>query len=49
MMCVCVRAMPFIVQPRKMNACGINLVYLKLGIDIIIKWFHLANLIFAHN
>jgi hypothetical protein len=44
---VCV--MPFIVQLGKMNACGINLVYLKFGIDIIIKCFHLANLIFSHD
>jgi hypothetical protein len=46
---VCVCVMSFIVQLGKMNACGINLVYLKFGINIIIKWFHSANLICSHN
>jgi hypothetical protein len=32
---VCVYVMPFIVQLGKMNACGINLIYLKFSIDIL--------------
>jgi hypothetical protein len=46
--CVCV-CDAFYCTTWKDECMWDNLIYLKFGINIIVKWFHSANLIFSHN